>query len=175
VTQYSKRMVVVHWITLVLLIIAWYFGDSLADSTDESRATVSGYIIHMVLGLTVLFLAVLRLQFRFRDTVPPPIGETPMDKVAKGIHHLLYTILFILPISGILTVLTSKAGAALLAMNSNMLPKEHGFRGVIAHEVHEQLVNILIALVVLHVLGAIKHQFIAKDGLMERMMLRRKE
>jgi cytochrome b561 len=29
-------------------------------------------------------------------------------------------------------------------------------------------------LVAVHLLGAIKHQFITKDGLMERMMLRRK-
>jgi cytochrome b561 len=46
---------------------------------------------------------------------------------------------------------------------------------VFAHEVHEQLVNVLIVLVVIHLFGAIKHQFITKDGLMERMMLRRKD
>ena len=42
------------------------------------------------------------------------------------------------------------------------------------HEGHEILVNVLIVLVVVHVLGALKHQFIAKDGIMERMSLRRK-
>jgi cytochrome b561 len=77
-------------------------------------------------------------------------------------------------VSGIVILLTSKAGTALLALDANMLPKEHGYRGVFAHEVHEQLVNVLIALVVIHILGAIKHQFIEKDSLLERMMLRRK-
>lgn len=26
-TQYSKRMVIVHWLTLALLIAAWFLGD----------------------------------------------------------------------------------------------------------------------------------------------------
>jgi cytochrome b561 len=35
--------------------------------------------------------------------------------------------------------------------------------------------TVLIVLGVVHILGAIKHQFIMKDGLMERMSLRRKD
>ena len=174
-TQYSKRMVIVHWLTLALLIAAWFLGEDLAEATDESKATLAGYMLHMAVGGTVLLLTLYRLYFRSKDGIPAPLGDTPMDKLAKGVHYLLYTVLFVLPVSGVVILLTSKAGSALLAFDVNMLPKEHGYRGVFAHEVHEQLVNVLIALVVVHVLGAIKHQFITKDGLMERMMLRRKE
>ena len=174
-TQYSKRMVIVHWLTLALLITAWYLGDSLGEATDESKATLAGYILHIAAGGTVLLLTFFRFFFRRNDGVPAPIGDTALDKLAKGVHYLLYTLLFVLPVSGVVILLTSKAGPALLAFDVNMLPKEHGYRGVFAHEVHEQLVNVLIALVVVHILGAIKHQFVAKDGLMERMMLRRKD
>ena len=172
--QYSKRMVVVHWLTLALLIAAWYFGDSLAKVTDDSKATVGGYIVHMALGGTILLLTLFRLYSRFIDGTPAPVGDTPMDKMAKGIHQLLYTVLFVLPLSGVVIILTSKVGAALLAGDANMLPKKDGYEHVFAHEVHEQLVTVLLVLVVIHLLAAIKHQFITKDGLMERMMLRRK-
>jgi len=174
-TQYSKRMVIVHWLTLALLIAAWYLGDSLADATDESKATLAGYIVHIAVGGTVLLLTLFRLYFRRNDGIPAPAGDTAMDKLAKSVHYLLYIVLFVLPVSGVMTVFTSDAGKALLAGDANLLPKEHGYHNVFAHEVHEQLVNVLIALVVLHILGAIKHQFITKDGLMERMMLRRKD
>jgi cytochrome b561 len=174
-TQYSRRMVIVHWLTLAVLIAAWYFGDSLAEATDDSKATLAGYIVHLAVGGAVLLLTLYRFYFRSKDGIPAPIGDTPMDKLAKGVHYLLYTVLFVLPVSGIMIILNSKAGAALLAGDANMLPKEHGFKGVFSHEVHEQLVNVLIVLVVLHILGAIKHQFINKDGFMERMMLRRKD
>jgi len=173
-TQYSKRMVIVHWLTLALLIVAWYLGENLADATDASKATLGDYFWHIAVGGTILLLTLFRFFFRRTDGVPAPVGNTPMDKFAKGVHHLLYTVLFVLPLSGIVILLTSKAGPALLALDANMLPKEHDFHSVFAHEVHEQLVTVLIVLVVIHILGAIKHQFIAKDGLMERMMLRRK-
>jgi cytochrome b561 len=173
-TQYSKRMVIVHWLTLALLIVAWYLGDSLGDATDESKATLAGYIVHMAVGGTVLLLVFFRFYFRRTDGIPAPVGDTPMDKLAKGVHYLLYTVLFLLPLSGIMTVIKSTTGKALLAGDANLLPKEHGYHNVFAHTVHELLVNVLIALVVIHILGAIKHQFIMKDGLMERMMLRNK-
>jgi cytochrome b561 len=174
-TQYSKRMVIAHWLTLALLIPAWYLGDSLADATDESKATLTGYIVHIAVGGTVLLLTLFRFFFRRNDGIPAPVGDTTMDKLAKGVHYLLYTVLFVLPVSGVVILLTSKAGPALLAFDANMLPKEHDYERVFAHEVHEQLVNLLIVLVVIHILGAIKHQFISKDGLMKRMMLRRKD
>lgn len=171
-TQYSKRMVIAHWLTLALLIAAWFLGDSLDEARHGEGATILGYIVHAVVGGAVLLLVMMRLFFRSKDGVPAPMGNTPMDKVATGIHHLLYLVLFLLPVSGVMTVLSSDVGRALLASNATLLPKK--FSGVFAHEVHETLVTVLIVLVVVHLLGAIKHQFIAKDGLMQRMMLRRK-
>lgn len=174
-TQYSKRMVIVHWLTLLLLAMAWSFGEDLAEATDESKATVANYLVHMLVGGAVLLATVARLLFRGKDGTPPAMGQTLIDKVAKGMHHLLYTLLFVLPISGMVTVLTSDALKGILAGDANLLPKENGYEHVFAHEVHEVMVNVLIAVVVIHALAAIKHQFIDKDGLMERMMLRRKD
>jgi cytochrome b561 len=175
-TQYSKRMVIVHWLNFAMLIVAWYLGDSLADMTDESKATLAGYLIHMAAGASVLVLVLSQLLFRRKDGTPPKVNDKPVfQAAAKGVQHLMYAVLFLLPVTGILIILNSKAGAALLAFDANLLPKEHGFKDVFSHEIHEQLVNVLIALAVLHILGAIKHQFFMKDGLMERMMLRRKD
>lgn len=173
-TQYSSRMVLIHWLTLALLAAAWFLGEELAESTDESRATLAGYIVHGAVGAAVLLLTLARLIFRSKDGTPPAIGQSAMDKVAKGVHHLLYTVLFALPLSGIITVFTSDAGRALLSGDASLLPVDGGYDSVFAHEVHENLVTVLIVLVVVHVLGAIKHQFILKDGLMDRMLPRRK-
>lgn len=175
-TQYSKRMVIVHWLTLVLLVVAWYLGDSLADATDESKATLTGYVVHIAVGASILVLVLSQLLFRRKDGTPPKLNDKPVfQAAAKGVHHLLYTVLLLLPFSGIMTVITSTTGKALLAADASLLPKEHGYHGVFAHSAHGLLVNVLIALAAVHLLGALKHQFIMKDGLMERMSLRRKD
>lgn len=173
-TQYSNRMIFVHWLTLALLVAAWFLGEELAEATDESQATIAGYLVHGIVGGSVLLLTVLRLLFRRQDGTPPAMGDTAMDKLAKGIHHTLYTVLFLLPVSGMITIASSDAGKALLSGDASLLPVDGGYEHVFAHEVHEVLVTTLILLVIVHVLGAIKHQFIAKDGLMERMLPRRK-
>ncbi|MFZ5524114.1 MAG: cytochrome b [Pseudomonadota bacterium] len=173
-TQYSKRMVIVHWLTLGLLIAGWYLGEDLAEATDESKATLAGYFAHALVGATILLLTVTRLFFRSNDGTPPAVGQSALDKLAKGIHYILYLALIMLPVSGMTTVITSDAGKALLAGDASLLPKEGGYDHVFAHEVHETMVTVLIVLVAVHLLGAIKHQFITKDGLMERMSLRRK-
>jgi cytochrome b561 len=173
-TQYSKRMVMVHWVTFALLIAGWYLGEDLAEATDASNATLAGYFVHALFGAVILLVTVSRLFFRSKDGAPPPIGQSVLDIFAKGIQHIIYLALFMLPVSGLATVITSDAGKALLAGDASLLPKEGGYDHVFAHEVHETMVTVLIVLVAVHLLGAIKHQFITKDGLMERMSLRRK-
>jgi len=171
-TQYSKRMVIVHWLTLALLVAAWFFGDAVHDARHDEVATLAGYKVHALAGGIILLLALVRLYFRSKDGAPPAIGDTPMDKASKGINHLLYALMVLLPVSGMMQIATSDVGKALLAGDVAMLPKK--FDGVLAHEVHETLVAVLIVLLIVHLLGAVKHQFIMKDGLMERMSLRRK-
>ncbi len=172
-TQYSKRMVIIHWLTLAALIVAWFLGDALDEARHAGDATLVAYVLHAIVGDTVFLLTLLRMYFRHKDGTPAPIGTGLMDKVATGVHHLLYTVLILLPISGAMTILTSDVGRALMAGDASMLPKK--FSGVIAHNVHEILVSVLILTVVVHVIGAIKHQFVLKDGLLSRMSLRKKD
>jgi cytochrome b561 len=172
-SKYSNRMIITHWLTLVLLVAAWYLGDVVNEARHEGAATVAGYLIHAVVGAAVLLLTLARLMFRSKDGVPAPLGDTPMDKMAKGIQHLIYLLLILIPVSGSMQVLTSDVGQALIAGDAALLPAK--FEGVIAHEVHEVLVNVLIVLVIVHVLGALKHQFVMKDNIMDRMSLRNKK
>lgn len=172
-TQYSRRMVIVHWLTLALLVAAWFLGEEVNEARKEEVATLLGYLVHGLVGGAVLLFTLARLYFRSKDGVPPPIGDTPMDKVAKGVHYALYALLILVPVSGTMQVLTSDVSSAMAAWDASLLPSK--FTGVPAHEVHEILINVLIVLGVIHVLGALKHQFIAKDGLMERMSLRSKD
>lgn len=167
-TQYSNRMMVVHWLVLVMLVAAWFLGDAVHDARHEGGATIAAYVVHALVGASVLLLTLVRLFFRGKDGVPPPLGDTPADKLAQLVKYLLYAVSILLPVSGTMQVLTSNVGKAIIAGDAAMLPKK--FEGVMAHGVHEVLVNVLIVLVVVHVLGALKHQFVLKDNIMGRML-----
>ena len=171
---YSKRMVIIHWATLALLLAAWCLGDVLVDARNEKSATLTGYLIHALVGGTVLLLTVLRLTFRSVDGVPPPVGNSVMDTVARGVHYGLYVLLVLLSATGFMTLLTSSVGDALMRADAKLLPVKYTGPSVAPHAAHDILVTVLIVVVLIHVLGVIKHQFIMKDGLMRRMSLRRK-
>ena len=171
---YSRRMVIIHWLTLALLIVAWYLGDVLVDARVEKDATLIGYFAHALMGGAILLLTILRLTFRGVDGTPPPVGNSVMDIVARGVHHGLYVLLILLSITGFMTLLTSTVGMALVTNAAILLPAEYTGPSVIPHTVHEILVTVMMVVVLVHILGAIKHQFIMKDGLMRRMSLRRK-
>jgi cytochrome b561 len=165
--QYSKPVVIAHWLTLLLLVAAYFLGEEAHDLRKEGGATIAAYVAHSLMGGAVLLLTVLRLFFRKVHGVPAPVGTGLMDKVATGIHHMLYLILFLLPLSGIMQVLNSSVGKAIFAGDPTLLPQK--FTGIAAHEIHEVLVSVLMALVAVHILGALKHQFVMKDGLLSRM------
>jgi len=170
--KYSKRMIIGHWLTLALVVVAFFLGDSLDDARHEGTPALTGYIIHAVVGLSVLALILARLFFRHQDGTPPALGQSLMDKVAKGIHHALYTLLVLIPVSGFLTIATSDIRKAFLAHDDRLLPKK--LEGVTAHGVHELLLTVMLVLIAIHLLGALKHQFVLKDNIMGRMSLRKK-
>lgn len=172
-TKYSRRMAMMHWLILILVIVAWFLGEAAHDAREEKVATLLGYIVHASVGGTILLLTLFQLFFRQRDGRPAMLADKPLYQfVAKAIHYLLYAVLLLLPLSGLLQIVMSDLGTALWTGNVAMLPKK--FEGVWAHEVHEILVSVLLALTALHILGAVKHQFIMKDGLLSRMSLRKR-
>lgn len=174
VVQYSRRIVILHWLTVALLIAGWYLGDMLADARNGNSATLAGYYVHVLVGGAVLVLTLLRWTFRGVDGVPPPTGHSLMDLVARGVHYGLYVLLVLLATTGLMTALTSGVGPALLKADASLLPVKYTGPAAFPHAAHEILMNVLIAAAIMHILGALMHQFILKDNLIRRMSLRRK-
>ena len=71
--QNSKRTAILHWAIFILVIAAFYLGHQLDESKDAA-AKLSMYLIHFLLGDTVLLLSLLRIYFRKKDgeSLPAP-------------------------------------------------------------------------------------------------------
>lgn len=171
---YSRRMLMVHWLTLALLVIAWYLGDTLVDERAEKSATMTGYLVHALVGGTVLMVTAMRMVYRSVDKMPHPASNSLMDIFAREIHHALYLLLVLLPLTGFMTLLTSDVGVALVTANAKFLPEKYTGPSAVSLDTHDILMTVLMVVVAIHILGVIWHQFILKDGLMSRMSPHRK-
>ena len=128
------------------------------------------------------------IRILWRLTHPAPAFSehfAPWEKkLAHVVHGLLYLLSFGVPIGGYLVVSSWKGVAEYPIMWFGLLeipafgpfltmaaePREelHHF----FEEAHELAGWAMLALIVLHVLGALKHQFIDKEPELQRMMLR---
>lgn len=154
---YSRAQITLHWVIAALVFFQLIFGESIADyghalregATPDSMTFLLGNA-HIWVGIAVLVLMLARIALRVSHGAPAPVpGPKLPELVAKSIHGLFYLLLIAAPITGLAA----------------------WFGGIrTAGEIHEIMKPILIILIVLHVVGALYHKFVLKDGVMNRML-----
>lgn len=174
-TRYSTAQILLHWLMAALLIGTFLFGNYLADlPLSPTKFQLISY--HKWLGICLLALLVLRVLVRLSKRAPAlPAG---MNAAARALAHLghaaLYLLMLLIPLSGWL--MSSAYGFPVVLFGVLPLPDLIAADPALAEQLkaaHGLLNNTLVIVVVAHVLAALKHQFIDKDGLLERMSLRR--
>jgi cytochrome b561 len=126
--------------------------------------------LHKSIGVTLLALIVLRFVWRLTHRPPSLLASmsAAQKKLSTAVHHLLYLLMFALPISGVAMAISSKYGlkwfgTELVAGLDNAACRDF------YKEAHEVLGVVLLVLIIVHILGALRHQFIVKDETMSRM------
>ena len=173
--RYNLFSVVIHWVMALLILITWSIAIVVGDM-PLSPLRIVGFSWHKWLGITVLFLVIIRLLWRATHPAPKLDLKMPIwqEKVMALTHVALYLLMFAIPLVGWL--MSSAKGYTVNYFGLFDLPDLVGKDKALGHqlkEVHELLANVLVALVGLHVLAALKHQFIDKEGLLGRMSFSR--
>jgi cytochrome b561 len=159
--RYTTTAIVLHWLIAVLIVGAFTLGLVMTDIPGFSPTKLRYYSWHKWAGVTVLLLAALRLLWRLKNR-PPAL---------PGLHHLLYLLIFAVPLSGYFYTLAT--GFPVVYFGLFQLPVLIAKDPALAETlkgVHYWLNMLLAALVALHVLAALTHQLIDRDGTMRRML-----
>jgi cytochrome b561 len=170
--KYSKVAILFHWL-IAALVFANYYLASMAE--DLPRAAQGAYMSpHKAIGVSILLLSLLRLFWRLGHK-PPPLPDTiPGWQVGLGkfVHFLFYFLIIAVPLSGWLMASAHPKAPPVdfFGLFNVTMPigKDEGLAGI-GYEVHEILTKPLFVLILLHIVGALKHQFADRLPFIQRM------
>ncbi|QZH75650.1 MAG: cytochrome b [Erythrobacter sp.] len=171
--RYSGVAMLLHWLIAIAVIVNWRLAEA-ADHTDV-RADAEAYMgNHMAIGITILVLTLVRLAWRLGHPAPPlPADYVTWERLlARTVHFIFYALLIGLPLGGWLA--SSFYGQGVDVFGLFTLPAlpvaESPNIGEEIFDLHGTGGEAMLILIGLHVLGAIKHMVIDKDGNLWRML-----
>ncbi len=177
--DYGPVAKTLHWITVLLVIVAWTLG-MFGDEFSEGPARDSGLLFHIWIGLIVLVIALVRIPWRVANP-PPKVLSTEFgkwlvewtDPASRVVHYVLYGLLVLVPLFGI--VLQFARGHALPLFGVAAIPSPWLADKTFAHnvkEVHEILANLLVIVAAFHMTAALVHHIVFGDSTLRRMLPR---
>lgn len=164
VQRYSKSLIAIHWLTAILVLGAWLLAEGGREVAEDPP------YLHFALGLGVLALVLPRLLLRLAGQAPEPLErEGWLARGARIGHGLLYLLLIAVPLSG--WYIASRMGIEMSFLGLHLpaltapVPGKPGLIG----DLHENGGNLILILAGLHMVLALWHQFIRRDGTLMRM------
>ena len=192
--RYTKTAVLLHWLIAICIFgmfaLGWYMSDLPKEAPkqmaydlfdwgiytwqlgEEVSPRTFYFNLHKSLGVTIFALIIIRILWKVTHKPPAMLASYKAweRKLATGTHHLLYLLMVALPLSGIIMATYSKYGIKWFGLDFikglDNTPMRELFK-----EMHEIIGVIILVVIIVHILGALKHKFIDKDETLKRMSL----
>ncbi|SEM44350.1 Cytochrome b561 [Loktanella fryxellensis] len=176
-TTYGTVTKVFHWLTAALILAIIPLGIIATDmgfETNEQLARKAQlFTIHKTLGVAVFVVALLRILWAVSHAKPGPLHPERRAEtlLAETVHWLLYASLVITPLSGWIGHAATTGFAPIwwpFSQSLPFVPKDDGVAHL-AESVHWVFGKVMIATLLLHIAGALKHHLIDRDATLRRM------
>lgn len=158
-----------HWLTAALILLQLTAGLLMPDiHNDMPRA---GWITwHFSIGPVILLVMLLRLGWRLTHAVAPSSLGLWECRLSRAMHVTLYGLVIVLCVLGWIAANAHGFDEYLFGLKLPALAASHAHWGHEAGDIHNTLAWVLMALMVLHVVGALYHRFIKHDAVLARML-----
>ncbi len=178
--RYTAISITLHWMIALMLAGLIAVGWSMGDLPDGAPGKQQLYQMHKSFGIMVLILTLARIGWRVLNPPPPlPASMPARERLASHAVHIgFYALMLAMPITGWLYVSTAYAFDVPTVLFGVISWPDIPGVGFLANKaghgavefVHSKLAWLAIGLLVLHVAGALKHEFAAGDGVLKRMV-----
>ncbi|CAN5312745.1 cytochrome b [soil metagenome] len=175
-SRYNGVSIALHWVLALALAGVFFVGLYMAD-LPFSPLRLKLYNWHKWAGIVILALSLVRLLWRLTHRPPALSRQIEMAMPAwqmrayHATHGLLYALFFAVPLIG--WAYSSAAGFSIVLFGvlplPDFVPADKALAALIKPW-HALSAFTLAALVVLHILAALKHHWVDRDGLLQRML-----
>lgn len=171
-SRYTAIAVALHWAIAAMIVFMIWLGWNMED--NESR-----FQLHKSIGITILMLSIARIIWRRMNPPPALPAGLPAyeERLSRYVALAFYALMIGLPLAGWMLVSISefKVPTVLYGLVSwPNLPFTSGIQSKLLYAIIETLHSkgawLLLALLALHVAGALKHEFSSEEGVLKRML-----
>jgi cytochrome b561 len=160
-----------HWVAALAILILLLHGWWMTHMTPRPERAAN-YVWHAAIGYDLLALLILRLLWRWVNPVPAmPAALKPWEVMAARAGHIgLYLLMFAAAVSGWALAGTGRRPWDLDMFGVQIPPivTDRTLHGPL-EDWHMYLSYALAALVVVHIVGALRHHLIKRNDVMRRM------
>jgi cytochrome b561 len=172
-TRWGWPAKTLHWIGAAMILLLLVHGWWMTHMTPRPDR-LANYAGHSALGYDLLALIVLRLLWRWLNPVPElPADLKPWERMAAHAgHYSLYVLMFFVSLSGWMVATTFRTPMTrdLLGINvpAIVTAVDRSTRQWIEQS-HMVLAYLLAAVVLFHVIGALRHHLLKRNDVLRRM------
>jgi cytochrome b561 len=170
-THYGSAAIAFHWIVAALIVFLGTLGLLFDDIPLEARPFWIN--VHGCVGLVYFALVIARLVWRSTDHPPDlPVDIGSFDRRMSVAHHVLYALMLLVPVFGVVAYVWHGRVFyyGLFQFNFGIQMNRGVFEP--AETIHQILAYGLFALTGMHVLAALYHHLVRRNGVLLRMLPR---
>lgn len=173
VTKYPLSLRLLHWLRAILILGLIWSGWTMTGLPENTPMETFGFFYsnHKQFGLLVWLVALVHLVLRWRShaVLPPqPPALSGWERVlSHAVHWLMIALTLLTPVLGYMmsSTYTQSDGVPFFFISKlpNLLPKNDAAFEIF-QLLHRYAAYALLSLVVLHIVGGLKHRFLDKNG-----------
>lgn len=175
ITVWGWPSIFLHWFGAALIFVLLAHGWWMVHLAPRPER-LANYAWHGALGYDLLFVLVVRLVWRWLNPVPAlPADLKPWERYAAHVGHAgLYVLMFAATIVGwgLAGTMRTPLQKDLFGLTVPLIyaNPDHALHNQL-EGAHRILAYLLAALILVHILAALRHHFIKRTTILKRMII----
>jgi cytochrome b561 len=172
-TRWGWPAKTLHWIGAVIILLLLGHGWWMTHMTPRPER-LANYAGHSALGYDMLVLILLRLLWRWLNPVPElPADLKPWERIAARAGHVsLYVLMLVVSLTGWVVATTFRTPMTKDVFGIDVPPIVTAVDRPVRQwleQSHMILAYVLAAVVLVHIVGALRHHLINRNDVLRRM------